>query len=307
MHALAAGRRGAEYPERLLRHVEAGVAERWITVDGLETHYLTAGEGPPLVLLHGDGESALDWSWVLPTLARRHRVYAPDLPGAGQSAKPRADYSPAFFARSVAAWLDALGIERAAVAGNSLGGLVALCLALSDPSRVTALGLVGSAGLGRAISPVMISLTFPLYGDLAIGWAGTPLGAPQRAWGRAALLFASPGRAPRAWLADQQRLALTPGFLGATLAALRATAGPGGQRLVLLDQLPRLRMPTLVVWGTDDRIFPADQARAAVERLPRGELVLIPDCGHLPHVECPDRFADALGRFLADHTPSPPP
>ncbi len=85
--------------------------ERRIDVDGLPTRYLTAGDdGPPLVLLHGVGDNALDWRWVTPALARSHRVYAPDLPGAGESAKPEdADYSPVFFERFVAAFLDALG------------------------------------------------------------------------------------------------------------------------------------------------------------------------------------------------------
>src|SRR5919206_3948816 len=111
------------------------VEEQNIDVGGLPVRYLTAGEGPPLVLLHALGESAHDWQWVLPGLANTHRVYAPDLPGFGESAKPLDDYSPAFFARFVAAFLDALEIERTVVAGNSLGGIIALRLALSEPAR----------------------------------------------------------------------------------------------------------------------------------------------------------------------------
>ena len=100
--------------------------ERRIDVDGLPTRYLTAGEddGPPLILLHGVGDNALDWRWVTPALARSRRVYAPDLPGAGENAKPRADadhYSPGFFGRFAVAFLDALGIERAAVGRQTLG------------------------------------------------------------------------------------------------------------------------------------------------------------------------------------------
>src|ERR671933_2508314 len=110
----------------------ATVQEQEIEAEGLPARYLTAGEGPPLLLLHGVGDNALDWRWVMPALARRYRVYAPDLPGSGGSAKPDADYSPAFFTRFVAAFLDALGVDRAAaVVGNSLGGLVGLRLALS--------------------------------------------------------------------------------------------------------------------------------------------------------------------------------
>src|SRR5919202_3647744 len=119
-----------------------------VEIDGMPIRYLAAGEGPPVVLLHGAGDNALDWRWVLFTLAATHRVFAPDLPGSPDSARPAADYSPAFFERFVASFLDALGIRRATFVGNSLGGLVALRLALSEPARVKVLVLVDSAGLG---------------------------------------------------------------------------------------------------------------------------------------------------------------
>jgi pimeloyl-ACP methyl ester carboxylesterase len=277
------------------------VEERRIDVDGLSIRYLTAGEGSPLVLLHALGEDALDWRWVIPALARAHRVCAPDLPGFGDSAKPAVDYSPAFFERFLAAFLDALGIERAAVVGNSLGGLAALRLALSDPPRVTALGLVDSAGLGREISLALRQLTFPGYGELAIAWSKTPPGAAARAWGRVPLLFARRTRVPPEWLEEQYRLARLPGFLEAALIAVRAHIDLGGQREVLLDRLPRLKMPTLILWGARDRVVPPNQARDAATRLRRGSLELVPDCGHLPHVERPDRFAAVLDRFLGEH------
>ena len=82
------------------------------------------------------------------------------------------------------------------------------------------------------------------------------------------------------------------------MAVLRAQVDPGGQREVLVDRLPSLKIPTLVVWGTRDRVFPDSQARDAVAHLPEGPLARIPDCGHMPHVECPDRFLAALGEFI---------
>ena len=260
--------------------------------------YLTSGEGHPLVLVHALGENALDWSWVLPALSRSHRVYAPDLPGITGDDGIAVDPSPTFFTSFLAAFLDALGIERAAIVGNSLGGLISLRLALSDPARVGALGLVASAGLGREITPALSLLTLPGNGEAAIALCKTPVGVRQRAWGRAALLFARPWTAPRAWLAEQYRLARTPGFLEATLAALRAQAGPGGQREVLLDELQALTVPRLIVWGTRDRVFPRRHARDAAARLEGERPVFIPDCGHLPHVERPDRCVEVLGRFL---------
>ena len=275
-----------------------------VEIDGLPIRYLSAGEGPPLVLLHGAGDNSLDWRWVLPALARKHRVYAPDLPGSPDSARPAADYSPAFFERFVAAFVDALGIGRATFVGNSLGGLIALRLALSEPARVTALVLVDNAGLGRAVNPAFTSVNVPGPFEAAIPFWRTPVGAYQRAWGRTALLFAHPpGSVPRQWLAEQCRLALLSGYLEAHVSVLRALVSPLGQREVLVDRLPSLKIPTLVVWGARDRVFPESQAREAVAHLPEGSLAVIPDCGHMPHVECPDRFLAALGEFLGGRAP----
>ena len=279
--------------------MNVAVEEQNVEVDGLPIRYRSAGEGPPLVLLHGAGDNSLDWRWVMPTLAAAHRVYAPDLPGSPESARPALDYSPAFFERFVAAFVDALNIGRAMFVGNSLGGLIALRLALSEPGFVTALVLVDSAGLGREVNPAFTSVNVPALGEAAIPFWRTPIGAYQRAWGRTTLLFARPpGGVPREWIAEQKRLALSSGYLEAHLSVLRALVGPLGQREVLVDRLPALTIPTLVVWGARDRVFPRSQARKAVSRLREGTLALIADCGHMPHVECPDHFLAALGKFL---------
>ena len=186
--------------------------ERHIDVGELPTRYLGAGTtGPPLVLLHGVGDNALDWRWVMPTLARTHRVYAPDLPGSGGSIKPDVDYSPAFFTQFLSVFLDALEVDRVAVVGNSLGGLVGLRLALSEPSRVNAVGLVASVGLGREVTYALRSLALPGNGKLAVAWGKRPPGAAQRALGRATLLFARPQSVPLKWVKEQYRLARLPG------------------------------------------------------------------------------------------------
>jgi 4,5:9,10-diseco-3-hydroxy-5,9,17-trioxoandrosta-1(10),2-diene-4-oate hydrolase len=118
---------------------------------------------------------------------------------------------------------------------------------------------------------------------------------------RIPLLFARSGSVPSEWIKEQYLLAQQPGFLEAVLAALRAQVDLRGQREVLVDRLPGLEMPTLVIWGASDRVFPVSQAREAA-RLTEGSLALIPACGHLPHVERPDRFVSALGRFLGEQS-----
>jgi pimeloyl-ACP methyl ester carboxylesterase len=237
--------------------VNAAVEEHNFEIDGLPIRYLAAGEGPPLVLLHGAGDNALDWRWVIPDLAATHRVYAPDLPGSSDSARPAAAYSPAFFERFAAGFLEALGIGRATFVGNSLGGLIALRLALSEPARVTALVLVDSAGLGSAVNPAFTSVNIPLLGEAAMPfWRATP-SAPTPSGRRPREFFTHPPRSvPREWLAEQCRLARSPGYLEAHLTTLRALVGPFGQREVMVDRLGILETPTLVVWGERDRVFP---------------------------------------------------
>jgi len=283
--------------------VNAAIAERTIDIEGQPTRYLTAGSGPPLVLVQGVDTSAGEWSWVLPALARSHLVYAIDLPGFDSSARPP-DYSPAFSARFLSAFLDALEVERPVVLGNSLGGLVALHLALSEPERVCALVLSDSAGLGRAVNPAQAVLSSPGGGELAATWAKTPAGATERAFQRGLLLFARSWQIPPKWLEDQYRLAQMPNFMEATLASLRANIGVAGQRDVLVDQLPRLTMPTLIVWGVEDRVFPYWQGKEAVTLLQEGSFELLPDCGHLPHVEQPRLFASIVGQFLGEMSSS---
>ncbi|CAA9442167.1 MAG: hypothetical protein AVDCRST_MAG28-502 [uncultured Rubrobacteraceae bacterium] len=276
--------------------------ERTIDVEGSRVRYLTAGEGLPLVLLHGVGTSSGEWSRLLPELARNYLVYAVDLPGYGGSYVPP-DYAPAYTASFVKAFLDSVGVKRAVVVGNSFGGLVALHLALSEPARVYALVLSDSAGLGRAVNPGLVALSSPGAGELRTALDKTPPGAARRAFRRALLMFARPWQIPLKWLKDQYKLAQLPNFTDATLGTIRSVVGSMGQREVLLDQLPNLRMPTLIVWGIEDKVIPYPHAKEAIALLQDGSLELIPNCGHLPHVEQPKRFVSVLGQFLSEQQP----
>lgn len=281
------------------------IEERTVVLSGfreeLPTHYLIAGEGPPLVLLHGVGDSADSWRYVIQDFARTHRVYAPSLPGSGQSLKPKIDYSPALLTVVLQRFLDTLAIEQPVLVGNSMGGLVATRFALRAPTRVTALCLVDSAGLGRELTLAMRVMNLPGMGKLVTNWNKTPIGAWQWALQMAGLVFAQPARVPPEWLAGVQEMAQTDGHLEATIALIRSASNLRGQlnRELVLEDLPGLTIPTQIIWGADDRVVPARQAHRAVERLRQGQLAVIPDCGHLPQVECPDQFVDILSQFLA--------
>ncbi len=269
---------------------------------GRPARFLRVGRGRPMVLLHADGENRQDWRWVLAGLASRYEVFAPDLPGFDGTGCP-ADCSPGFFEEFLRDFVDALDLDPAVVVGNSLGGVAALRLALDSPGRVSELCLVGAAGLGAEVSLALRQLTLPAVGEAAVGWGRTPVGAAQRALLRVPLLFAHPTQVPPGWLAEQYRLAMLPGFLATTLAALRGLVGPAGQRHVLIDDLPRLAVPTLLLWGDRDRVVPVAHARTAVQRVPHADLAVLPATGHLPHVEQPEQFVAAVLAFLSARGP----
>ena len=286
------------------------VQSRIVKVGKLSAHYLLAGPEPdsrgglPLVLLHGGGETARAWRWVMPSLGVRHSVMAPDLPGSGKSELVNGRYTTGFYGRFVREFLDALDINHAVVVGHSLGGLASLQAALDcedgDCGRIRALALVASAGLGREVNPILKLLTLPILGDWSALWALTPPGQLQRLGLRAWGCFASPQAAPAGWYADQFVQGLNPGLIWDQLLVSRALIDQRGQREIVLDRLSELCMPILLVWGELDQILPVSQAKEAVRRLRHGRLSILPGCGHMPQVECPLLLVEALDQFLKD-------
>jgi 4,5:9,10-diseco-3-hydroxy-5,9,17-trioxoandrosta-1(10),2-diene-4-oate hydrolase len=258
------------------------------------------------LLLHGHEQSATGWRWVIPALARTHRVLALSLPGHGGTDPAVGGYAPGRdLTPFVADFLTALGVGSLDLVGHSVGGSVALRLALTNQSAVRTLTLVASAGLGRQVHPLLALDTLPGIGELAIMLSRIPGGDVQRTTMSSAMLFAQPWRVPAEFFTEQHDLGRRPGQLEASTAMARALFDITGQREVLLDQLHTLARPTLVVWGENDYVLPAQHARAAVARLPRGRLSLFSDCGHLPHVEHPGRFATVLSDWLTeDHEPA---
>jgi pimeloyl-ACP methyl ester carboxylesterase len=276
---------------------------RAITIDGDRVVYRVAGEGRLLLLVHGMAGSAMTWRHVMPALAERFRVLAPDLLGQGESDKPRAEYSLGAHANMLRDLLDALGHDRATVVGQSLGGGVAMQFAHQFPERCERLVLVDSGGLGREVTFYLRMLTvpgfetvFPLFctprlrdaGNRLAGWLGrrgmpsTPAG--QEVWRS----YAS--------LAD-------PASRRAFFRSLHDVIDFGGQALSGLGRLYRAaQLPTLVVWGAKDPFIPVSHARAAHEAIPGSRLEIFEGVGHYPHCEAPERFVQVLVDFI-DSTP----
>ena len=273
----------------------------------METQYLEAGAGPLLLLLHGHEQSATSWRWVIPALARTHRVLALSLPGHGESGPAADGHAPgADLAPFVAAFLVAVGAEPPLdLVGHSAGGAIALRLTLADPTRIRTLTLVDSAGLGREVHPLLALDTLPVIGELAVMISRMPGGDLARTTMSAAMLFAQPGRIPAEFFTEQHALGRRPGQLEASTAMARALFGPHGQRQILLDRLPALTTPTLVVWG--DRGLSA--ARPAGPR--RGEKPAPRPVVGVPRLRTPaprrtPRPLRHRARQLAHRTPRPP-
>jgi pimeloyl-ACP methyl ester carboxylesterase len=254
------------------------------------------GEGPPLVLLHGLGDSHRAWLSVAELLATRFRVLIPDLPGHGSSARPDAPYTLAWYANTIASWMDALGIERAHFCGHSYGGGVAQWMLLEHRKRVERLALVAPGGFGREVGvalrlgAIRLSALFlvPCIMKLA-----TRLLMP-----RASRSFAVRGAKEIARLARSHAAPNTGLAFRRTLCACVGTIR--GQRILTWQRIHELEpLPSMCVfWGERDLIIPVSHAHEAARRLSNLDLHIYPEAGHFVHLEHPFRFARDLASFL---------
>lgn len=267
-----------------------------LDVDGIPISAYVVGEGPPVVLLHGLGATKISWLPVIPVLSPRYRLVVPDLPGHGESGKPRTSYTPRFYAKVVRMLMDALDAPRAAVAGNSLGGRIALELASRSPDRITGLALLGPAVPGIRTRYV---LGFTRVVPSEVG--ALPFLLRER-WMQLVVrrLFADPGRLPEG------------GYLAAADEFIRVYREPAA-RMAFLDSLRhlvteparpfwarirRVRVPVLILWGGKDRLVPVRLAAKLADALPGAELVVLPGVGHVPQFEVPEETTAALAGFL---------
>ena len=270
-----------------------GLEARFETVDGRRLRYVRTGAGPAVVLVHGFGSSLYTWKDVIPGLARDHDVVALDMPGFGLSDQP-GDLAVDDLPRAVLGLMDRLGIDRAALVGNSLGGGTVALVAAEQPERVSALVLVDAAGfnLGPADQPRLVGVLMSAAGALVGGLPG------KRLVVETALreVFHDPAMLTPDRIAEYLHGATRPG----TFASIRSLGRSlRGRRTLVQDALGRVRAPTLVLWGREDRWIPlahAERFRAAV----RGaRLEVIDACGHVPQEEKPELVLKLLRDFLA--------
>lgn len=296
----------------------AALAARWaappsafLEVAGLPVHLRdegVRGDPLPIVLLHGTSASLHTWDGWVEVLARERRVVRVDLPGFGLTGPaPDDDYRMARYVEFVAALLDALGIERCVLAGNSFGGWIAWETALALPSRVAALVLVDAAGYPLESQSVPIGFRI----------AGLPLlgGLMQRILPRGVIesslrnTYGDPSRVTPELVDRYYELTLRAGnreALGRRFAA--------GRHSPHTDRLREIAVPTLILWGGRDRLIPPASATRFQRDIAGSRLVVFPELGHVPHEEDPDATVAAVAAFLrhppvaaAGDRPGPPP
>lgn len=286
--ALAPGSSGAEVPRR-----------RTVVVDGRRVSYLTAGSGPPVVLVHGSGldSATLSWRETVPSLAVDHAVVAPDLPGYGESAPLVGPPSVAAFSHWLEGFLDEFDEGPVTLVGISLGGAVALGLALDHPERVDRLVLVDSYGLGdRVPGGPLAALSVRIPGLMAGVWA---LMARSR-WLTETSLRAIVHSANVTPALVEEVFGLVGGRSSATWRAFqREEVGFGGLRTDYSARLPALAVRTLFVHGENDPLVLLGWSVRAATRVPDGGVAVIRRCGHWPPRERPTTFNERLRDFLA--------
>lgn len=259
-----------------------GVRSAHVQAGPYRLRYLEAGSGAPLVLVHGLGSSATqDWGRLIAPLGRRFHVYAPDLPGFGESERPAdADYSIPMQVEVVRAFMEAKGVGRARVAGISMGGWIVARLAGEHPERVERLVVVDAAGMRpeRPDIPAEVLL-------------------PRDEEGVRRLVAAVRHNAP-----------VPPSFVARDILSRRLREEWITRRALesmrdggdwLNGTLARADMPVLVVWGKQDALIPVAYGAGLAAEFPHAELVVLDGCGHVPMADCPEAFDRAVLPFLS--------
>jgi len=274
--------------------------QRWVVIDGQPLNTIEIGDGPALVFVHGLSGSWPNWLEQLPVFASERRVVALDLPGFGHSPMPREQITISGYARTLDRLMDVLEIDAAAVVGNSMGGFICAELAIAFPQRVERLVLVSAAGISTYRAPDRtLALHTLRRAERILAGTGAWVAAksdtvarhPRLREAALSVVAAHPSRLPAALAAEQIRGAGKPGFL----QALEATIG-----YELRERFPEIACPTLIVWGTEDRLIGVRDADVFAELIPNSRKVLFEDTGHVAMIERPAAFNTLLREFLLE-------
>jgi pimeloyl-ACP methyl ester carboxylesterase len=261
------------------------------TVDGVRLRYVRAGAGPAVVLLHGFASSIVTWRDVVPALARGHDVVAVDLPNFGGS-EVRADLPPSAYPRLVVGLMDRLGLDRASLVGNSLGGGAAVLVAAHRPERVDHLVLIDSVGYNLAardrpwlLRAAGVRSLARLIEALPVRRAAVTLGLRQ--------VFFDDRLVTAQRIDEYVAPLLRPGAVAAAQSLLAS-----GDDMGLPGAVARVRAPTLVIWGREDTWVPLEHADRFLSAIPGSRKAVIDGCGHLPQEERPAEVVRLLEDFL---------
>jgi 2-hydroxy-6-oxonona-2,4-dienedioate hydrolase len=291
--------------DRLLQHYGVRARSRYVQLErpAMRAHVLEVGQGEPAVILHGGDGQGVDWAPLMAQLQGDLHLYALDRPGYGLS--DPFDYRQVDLRRHAADFvtstMDALGIERATILGGSMGGFFALATAFERPERVRDLVLVGMpVGLSRQVAiPMRILCGVPGLANLFVNRVGRPT-ADARKKQYETMFHIDPASVPEVYFDMQVAGMRIPGALPTWSVLLRRIAGLGGMRpeVTFADELPRLDVPTLVVWGEHD-MAPVEAGREATSRMQKGQFEYLPGVGHFPFLEVPEQTAQLIRAFVA--------
>lgn len=281
------------------------IYQQQMTLEGASLTYHDAGAGPCVLLIHGSGPGVNAWanySGNLPVFAEHFRCIAPDLPGYGGSSPRRGDPVQSCVAACIEL-LDALDIAAVHIVGNSLGGIVGSYIAAQYPERVKSFTTIGGIGLN-------VFSAFPGEGlNLLSTFAEQPSRENLRRWLES--MVYDPAIISEELLEARYVAATEPVTLATTRqlysrAAIAAIADyrRGEQAAQVVAHLPRIKAPTLITWGRDDRVSPLDIGLLPMRMIPNAELHVFPNCGHWAMIECKARFESLVTRFIQDAEPA---